>query len=102
MNNIYQKKIKKHVALENNEEKLKIIWDLRHSLLEINVEYEVKQNFDNLESIIIKKTIYFDGLSKNKFMDTRFVLIRGFNLVQLMLVQLRENIIFNSTNTKLM
>lgn len=45
---------KTYVSLKNNEEKLKIIWDLHRSLLEINVEYEVKPDFDNLESIIIK------------------------------------------------
>lgn len=46
---------KAYTALKNNEEKLRIIWELQRSLLEINLEYEVKPNFDNLESIILKK-----------------------------------------------
>jgi hypothetical protein len=46
---------KAYTALKNNEEKLRIIWELQHSLLEINLEYEVKPNFDNLQSIILKK-----------------------------------------------
>ncbi len=92
---------KTYGALKNNEEKLRIIWDLQRSLLEINVEYEVKQDFDNLESIMIKKTIYFDGLTKDRFMDTRFALVRGHNLVELMLVQLRGKYYSNS-NTKFM
>ena len=46
---------KTYTALKNTEEKLRIIWELQRSLLEINLEYEVKPNFDNLESIILKK-----------------------------------------------
>jgi hypothetical protein len=92
---------KTYAALKNNEEKLRIIWDLQRSLLEINVEYEIQPNFDNLESIIIKKTIYFDALTKDKFMDTIFTLQRGFYLVELMLRQLRGKYYSNS-NTKFM
>jgi hypothetical protein len=92
---------KAYVALKNNEEKLRIIWDLQRSLLEINVEYEVKPDFDNLESIIIKKTVYFDGLSKDRFMDTIFALQRGYYLAELMLRQLRGKYYSNS-NTKFM
>jgi len=92
---------KAYTALKNNEEKLRIIWELQRSLLEINLEYEVKPNFDNLESIILKKTVYFDNLSKDKFMDTIFTLQRGFYLVELMLRQLRGKYSSNS-NTKFM
>ena len=92
---------KAYIALKNNEEKLRIIWELQRSLLEINLEYEVKPNFDNLESIILKKTVYFDNLSKDKFMDTIFTLQRGFYLVELMLRQLRGKYSSNS-NTKFM
>ena len=92
---------KAYTALKNNEEKLRIIWELQRSLLEINLEYEVKPNFDNLESIILKKTVYFDNLSKDKFMDTIFTLQRGVYLVELMLCQLRGKYSSNS-NTKFM
>jgi hypothetical protein len=92
---------KAYIALKNNEEKLRIIWELQRSLLEINLEYEVKPNFDNLESIILKKTVYFDNLSKDKFMDTIFTLQRGFYLVELMLRQLRGKYSSNS-NAKFM
>ncbi len=92
---------KTYIALKNTEEKLRIIWELQRSLLEINLEYEVKPNFDNLESIILKKTVYFDNLSKDKFMDTIFTLQRGFYLVELMLRQLRGKYSSNS-NTKFM
>ena len=82
--------------MKNNEEKLRIIWDLQRSLLEINVEYEFKPNIDNLESIIIKKTIYFDALTKHKFMNTIFALQRGFYLIELMLRQLGGKYYLNS------
>ena len=92
---------KTYIALKNTEEKLRIIWELQRSLLEINLEYEVKPNFDNLESIILKKTVYFDNLIKDKFMDTIFTLQRGFYLVELMLRQLGGKYYSNS-NTKFM
>ncbi|MGI0050485.1 MAG: DUF2299 family protein [Nitrososphaeraceae archaeon] len=92
---------KTYNALKNTEEKLRIIWELQRSLLEINLEYEVKPNFDNLESIILKKTVYFDNLIKDKFMDTIFTLQRGFYLVELMLRQLGGKYYSNS-NTKFM
>ncbi len=92
---------KTYIALKNTEEKLRIIWELQRSLLEINLEYEVKPNFDNLESIILKKTLYFDNLIKDKFMDTIFTLQRGFYLVELMLRQLGGKYYSNS-NTKFM
>jgi hypothetical protein len=93
---------KTYVALKNNEEKLRVLWDLQRSLLEINVEYEFKPNFDNLESIIVKKTIYFDALTKNKFMDSIFALRSGFYLVELMLRQLRGKYYSNSNSKFLM
>jgi len=78
---------KTYNALKNTEEKLRIIWELQRSLLEINLEYEVKPNFDNL--------------IKDKFMDTIFTLQRGFYLVELMLRQLGGKYYSNS-NTKFM
>ncbi len=90
---------KTYVAMKNNEEKLRIIWDLQRSLLEINVEYEFKPDTDNLESIIIKKTMYFDALTKHNFMDTIFALQRGFYLIELMLRQLGGKY-FSNLNSK--
>jgi hypothetical protein len=92
---------KAYVALKNKEEKIRILFDLQRSLLEINVGYKIEKDLENLESIIITKTIYFDGLTKDRFMDTRFALLRGFSLVQLMLQQLRGKYYSNS-NTKFM
>ena len=68
---------KAFVALKDNKEKLKILCDLEHSLLEINVGHKLTPNHKNLERIEIYKKIYFDGLTKDKFMDTIFALQRG-------------------------
>ena len=92
---------KAYVALKNKEEKLRTLFDLQRSLLELNVGYKIEKDLENLESIIITKIIYFDGLSKDRFMDSRFALLRGFSLVQLMLQQLRGKYYSNS-NTKFM
>jgi hypothetical protein len=50
---------KAFVALKDNKEKLKILWDLEHSLLEINVGHKLIPNHKNLERIerFIKKSI---------------------------------------------
>ena len=93
---------KAFIALRNkDEEKFKILWDLQRSLLEINVEHELIPNFDNLEKVFIKKKVYFDALTKDKFMDTIFALKRGIFLVNLMHHQLGGKYYKNST-TKFM
>ncbi len=92
---------KTYVALKNKEEKLRIIWELKRSLLEINVGYKIEKDLENLESVTINKIVYFDGLTKDKFMDASFALVRGFSLVELMLYQLRGKYYSNS-NTKFM
>jgi len=90
---------KAFVALKDNEEKLKILLDLERSLLEINVAYVLTPNHKNLERVEIYKKIYFDGLTKDKFMNTIFALQRGTNLVNLMFRQLPGQHSSNSTTT---
>jgi hypothetical protein len=63
-------------------------------MLEINVGHKIEKDLDNLESIVINKIVYFDGLTKDKFMDSRIALVRGFSLVELMLLQLRGKTLF--------
>jgi len=90
---------KAFAALENNEEKFKILWDLERSLIEINVGYVLLPNQKNLDKVEISKKIYFDGLTKDKFMDIIFALQRGLYLVELMLRQLGGKYYSNSTTT---
>jgi hypothetical protein len=84
-----------------DDDKFKILWDLQHSLLVINVEHELFPNFDNLEKVNIKKTVYFDALTKDKFMNIIFVLQRGVFLVNLMHHQLGGKY-YKSSTTKFM
>jgi hypothetical protein len=88
---------KAFIALKNNEEKLKILWDLERSLLQINVGHKLLPNYKNLEKVEIYKKLYFDGLSKNTFMDTMFGVQRGIKLVELMLHQLSGKYYSNTT-----
>ncbi|MGZ5511405.1 MAG: DUF2299 family protein [Nitrososphaeraceae archaeon] len=85
--------------MKNNEEKFNILWDLERSLIEINVGHILLPNHQNLDKIEIYKKIYFDGFSKDKFMDTIFALQRGIKLVELMLLQLTGKYFSNSTTT---
>jgi hypothetical protein len=90
---------KAFVALKNNKEKLQILCDLECSLLEINVGHKLVPSYKNLEKVEIFKKIYFDGLTKDKFMDTIFALQRGSKLVELMFRQLSGKYYLNSTST---
>ena len=69
---------KAYVALKIKEEKLRIIRDLQCSLLEINIGHKIEKDLYNLEPILIMKTVYFDSLTKEKFMDTRLHFLEGF------------------------
>lgn len=90
---------KAFIALKNNDEKLKILWDLERSLLEINVGHNLVPNNKNLERVDIYKKIYFDGLTKDRLMDTIFALQRGTKLVELMFRQLTGKHSSYSTTT---
>ena len=53
----------------------------------------------NLEKVESSKKIYFDGLTKDRFIDTIFALQRGLYLVELRLRQLSGKYYSNSTTT---
>jgi hypothetical protein len=52
-------------------------------LLNLDVDYQIIPNADNLQSISITKTIYFDGLTKDKFFSSILILKRAFGLLDL-------------------
>jgi hypothetical protein len=80
---------KAFASLKDKEKKLVLLCDLQRSLIAINVEYSILPNLDNLDRINISKKVYFDGLTKDKFIDTIFALNRAHAAVQLMYQQLR-------------
>jgi hypothetical protein len=52
-------------------------------LLNLDVDHQIIPNADTLQSISITKTIYFDGLTKDKFFSSILILKRAFGLLDL-------------------
>ena len=51
--------------------------------VEYNVEHQINPNADTLQSISIIKTIYYDGLMRDKFFNSVLLLKRAFGLLYL-------------------
>ena len=79
---------------------MEMISDLQRSLLAINVEYTFSPDLDSLDKVSIGKNIYFDGLTKDRFMDSIFALKRAMAAVGLMSQRLQGRYYSNS-NTRL-
>jgi hypothetical protein len=56
---------------------------VRWALLNIDVDHQINPNADILQSISIIKTIYFDGLTRDKFFNSVSMLKRAFGLLDL-------------------
>jgi hypothetical protein len=52
-------------------------------LLNLDVDHQIIPSADALQSISITKTIYFDGLTKDKFFSSILILKRAFGLLDL-------------------
>jgi hypothetical protein len=52
-------------------------------LLNLDVDHQIIPSADTLQSISITKTIYFDGLTKDKFFSSILILKRAFGLLDL-------------------
>lgn len=63
---------------ENKESFLRAV---RCALLNIDVNHQISPNAETLQSIIITKTIYFDGLTRDRFFDSILLLKRAFSLL---------------------
>lgn len=67
----------------DQERKESFLRAVRWSLLNIDVDHQITPNADTLQSIFITKTIYFDGLTRNRFFDSVLLLKRAFGLLDL-------------------
>jgi hypothetical protein len=77
--------LKAYAALKSNERKNAYALDLQMQLLMLNVEFNFEpEDIYNLEKINIGKTVYFDGINKDKFFDTIFVLRRVGGIIDLL------------------
>ena len=56
---------------------------VRGALLNMDVDHQISPNGDTLQSISITKTIYFDGLTRDKFFSSILLLKRAFGLLDL-------------------
>jgi hypothetical protein len=61
----------------------KLLRELKYSLLQLNIQFTFHPNEETIESVLLSKRIYFDGLNKNIFFDAIFVIIRGLALINL-------------------
>jgi hypothetical protein len=92
---------KAFAALKNKDKKIEILLDLQRSLIEINVGYQLIPDMENLETVMMNKKIYFDGLTKDRFIDTIGTIQRGIFLMSLVHYQLGGKYYSNS-DTKFM
>jgi hypothetical protein len=67
----------------DQEKKESFLRAVRWSLLNIDVDHQITPNADTLQSIFITKTIYFDGLTRDRFFDSVLLLKRAFGLLDL-------------------
>ena len=67
------------------ENKANFISNVQLYLLIMNVEYSFQPNIENLEKIYVMRNIFFDGLSKDKFIDTIFALVRASSMINILM-----------------
>ena len=65
------------------EKKESFLRAVRCALLNIDVDHQISPNADTLQSIFITKTIYFEGLTRDRFFDSILLLKRAFGLLDL-------------------
>jgi hypothetical protein len=89
MNEKYKKAYKALSALRQNS----FYFDLKVSLLQMNVMFSMQKGIRELESIQVSKPIYFDGLTKDRFFDTIFTVGHAVEIVRTKLGQFRDSIL---------
>jgi hypothetical protein len=67
----------------DREKKDSFLRAVRWALLNMDVDHQISPNGDTLQSISITKTIYFDGLTRDKFFSSILLLKRAFGLLDL-------------------
>ena len=67
----------------DQERKESFLRAVRWTLLNIDVDHQISPNADTLQSISITKTIYFDGLTRDRFFNSVLLLKRAFGLLDL-------------------
>jgi hypothetical protein len=66
-----------------NEDKHKFWLELKPNLMHMGIMTLVTPDLDNLESVELSKTVYFDGLTQNEFFDAIFAVTDALALCNL-------------------
>jgi hypothetical protein len=65
--------------------KKELLYDIEKLFIQMNLDYFLKSNVKNgeftIEGIILQKTIYFDGLSKDKFFEVISLIYNCFKVL---------------------
>ena len=65
--------------------KKELLYDMEKLFIQMNLDYLLKSNVKNgeftIEDIILQKTIFFDGLSKDKFFDVISLIYNCFKIL---------------------
>lgn len=83
---------KSYAALQAIEQR-RFFFDLKLALLQTNVVFGFEKDVKQLESLEIKKPIYFDGLTKERFFETIFTVHRAIEIAKAKLGQFRDSIL---------
>lgn len=86
---ILDKKQKKKVKTLKKEEHTHLLRELQYQMLFIKGKFQmILDKEDYLEKIRLWDTIYFDGLTKDKLMETTFETIKSFLLTEELLTKI--------------
>ncbi len=86
---ILDKKQKKKVKTLKKEEHTDLLRELQYQMLFIKGKFQmILDKEDYLEKIRLWDTIYFDGLTKDKLMETTFETIKSFLLTEELLTKI--------------
>lgn len=78
------KKIFSHLR---EEKKKPFFEDLEFSLLPMNISYSVHPDRNKMEYVHLEKSIYFDGLTKDRFYDSIFAVVRALHMTSLLYIK---------------
>ena len=76
---------------KQSPDKLRLWTDLKMNLVLIGVNIVANPDVENLDSIQLIKTIYFDGWSRDRFMDTILKVTDGLELSELIFANFFQN-----------
>lgn len=87
------KLIVRHININRFRTKTNFLFDLKLSLLQMNLMYLVNNGFRQLQSVLVYKPIYFDGLTKDRFFATIYTVHHAIEIARTKLGLFRNRIL---------